>query len=398
MSYRDATNFNVGGTNNLKDTTKIADWWAITSSSSGQYLAACQSNGYIYTSHDYGVTWTNIGSISLLWHGITSSSSGQYLAVCGITDTVSGTPYNGCIFISNDYGVSWNWRQSTSPNNSWYCVTSSASGQYLVAGAYDVTLGGLWTSSDYGATFAQTSFTNAQWSGITCSSSGQYFAGCVNGGLIYFSSDYGETWGRDNSSSLGSKQWYSITSSSSGQYLAACAYGDYIYTSSDYGASWNAITGGFLGDWNCITYSSSGQYLAVGLGSGNIYTYKKTIDMGEIYGSMIDELQVAQYLPSIIIQSGSYPTGYSYVHGGPFTFIINFPFPSYNAGPIITITLVISNYTVTNYGIPVSAIIVEDLSYFTVSIVAPKDETLGFDMPITINWIAISMQDNPQIY
>ena len=32
---------------------------SITSDSTGRYLAAVVFNGYIYTSSDYGVTWTN---------------------------------------------------------------------------------------------------------------------------------------------------------------------------------------------------------------------------------------------------------------------------------------------------------------------------------------------------
>src|SRR5574337_756778 len=56
--------------------TTIANTYDIASSSDGAKLAACPYGGYIYTSTDYGASWTEQSSGSRSWWGICSSSDG----------------------------------------------------------------------------------------------------------------------------------------------------------------------------------------------------------------------------------------------------------------------------------------------------------------------------------
>ena len=125
---------------------------SITSDSTGRYLAAGDyNNGYIYTSSDYGVTWTSRTSAGarqwyenyyyyfyyviynilffIMFHlqftllclyiilfycfvryGITSDSTGSHLAA---------VVNSGYIYTSSDYGVTWITRSSAGTHY-WY--------------------------------------------------------------------------------------------------------------------------------------------------------------------------------------------------------------------------------------------------------------------------------------
>ena len=83
------------------------DFWSITTSENGKFVAGCQINGDIWVSNDYGVTWLNMtSSIPSLhnhfWNSINCNSTGQYLVAC-----YSESDYTSEVFISSDYGTTW---------------------------------------------------------------------------------------------------------------------------------------------------------------------------------------------------------------------------------------------------------------------------------------------------
>ena len=55
-------------------------WMSIVSDSTGQNLAAVQSNGYIYKSSSGGTVWSMTSAPFGIWSSIASDSTGQYLA------------------------------------------------------------------------------------------------------------------------------------------------------------------------------------------------------------------------------------------------------------------------------------------------------------------------------
>jgi photosystem II stability/assembly factor-like uncharacterized protein len=294
----------------------IKTWPAIASSSDGTKLVAAPSTGYIYTSSDSGVTWTEqTGSGSRSWTDLTSSSDGIKLAA------VSGGATTGYIYTSTNSGVTWTQRSpltASTPRN-WYSITSSSDGTKLAAG---VNYGYVYTSSDSGATWTERSpaATQQRWLSMASSSDGTKLVVGTNNDYIYTSSDSGITWtqriscncfGMASSSdgtmlaasayggsiytstnsgvtwttrtAAGSRNWYSITSSSDGTKLAAVAYGAHIYTSSDSGVTWEQVTDSVVAgvsgttprNWYSITSSSDGTKLAAGVFSGYIYTGAK---------------------------------------------------------------------------------------------------------------------------
>jgi hypothetical protein len=249
----------------------------ITSSSMGQYLAATAGYDGIYTSSDYGSTWTKTKTTAPAgyWNAVTSSSTGQYLAAT--FDSGSGS---GGIYTSNDYGSTW---ENTSAPHGAYLVSSSSTGQYLVSVMCIYTYSsdddysssstrdcGVYTSSDYGSAWTRTSALTGV-NSLASSDTGQYLAAAVSGDMnrgIYTSSDYGATWTATSAPTAFSL--WSIASSSTGQYLAAVAGVRGVYLSTDYGATWVDTIAPDL-EWNTVTLSSTGQYLVAAVGDGRIY-------------------------------------------------------------------------------------------------------------------------------
>jgi photosystem II stability/assembly factor-like uncharacterized protein len=210
-------------------------WTSITSDSTGQYLAACVYSEKIWTSIDYGKSWSsNNNSPNVRWVSITSDSTGQYLAACA-QKVDDNDDNNGYIYTSRDYGKNWSSNNKSSGKRNWYSITSDYTGQYLAA----CNNGGfIYTSIDSGINWSSNIESSGErnWYSITSDSTGQYLAACNNYGFIYTSRDYGKNWKLNKVS--GNKNWYSITSDSTGQYLAAITGESEIYTSSDYGINW----------------------------------------------------------------------------------------------------------------------------------------------------------------
>jgi hypothetical protein len=300
-------------------------WWSsITSSSSGQYLAACDSGVAIFTSSDYGLNWTNttqlLNSTFYQAIGMTSSSSGQYLAVCG---------GNGLIWLSSNYGVSWTSPILPSPLSPLSSISMSSSGQYLVACSNVVNNSNSYIliSNDFGLSWTTNIGVNntINWTSITSSNNGKYLAASylnINADNsftsgVFTSVDYGTTLTHQTSSPNG-VQLSSITSSGSGQTIFLCSL-DSTYISNDYGLTWNINNSDTDGLSNLcgVAMSTSGQHLAVCSLNG-IYTCSNNVDIGTTFGSMIEELQISQNNNSILPSSYFYwnanisnsPTGY----------------------------------------------------------------------------------------
>ena len=267
------TSIDSGATWTRRTSAGAQNWYPITSSSDGTRLAAAVGGwdgGYIYTSSDSGVNWyTNDGSSGInYWNSITSSSDGRKLA--------AGT-WDDYIYTSDDYGVTWTKRTSAG-TRVWYSITSSSDGTNLAVVDQGTGSGGyIYTSTDSGSTWAQrspvTPLTPRDWLFITSSADGTKLVAGENDGYIYTSTDSGSTWTQRSPVTASTpRKWESIASSSDGINLAAVARGGYIYTSSDSGVTWTIQTGTSPRNWVGITSSSNGSKLAAIVMPGYIYT------------------------------------------------------------------------------------------------------------------------------
>ena len=229
--------------NNGSSWSNAADerfWSGCTVDSTGKYMAAISNSrpytttanlgDYVYTSDNFGVTWTaQLNSGLRNWTSITSDSSGQYLAATSQDDYSNPSAIFDYIYTSDDYGYTWTQR-TASGSRIWSCIASSSDGSKLVASAM---FDGVYISTDYGATWSKTNTNDNQsddeWSYVTSSSDGTIFlastGNSVEKGFIYYSTDSGNTWIKQTNA--GFRFWGGLASSSDGLKLAATDYGTF---------------------------------------------------------------------------------------------------------------------------------------------------------------------------
>lgn len=158
--------------------------------------------------------WTASSSPPASWNGIATSSSGEFIAAAACL--------GGSIYQSSDYGQTWSETTSApSSGYNWFAITSDSTGSQIVAVSSDAGgVGGMYLSSDLGVTWSQTSVpSNLAWTSVSSSSSGQYVMATSSGatggaGSIYVSKDNGASW---NEALTGSLNFNSIAVSSSGK-------------------------------------------------------------------------------------------------------------------------------------------------------------------------------------
>jgi hypothetical protein len=92
----------------------------------------------------------------------------------------------GHVYTSTDYGVTWTL-QGGSPTNYWYNIASSADGGRLFACASP---GGVYMSADGGVSWARQSIADQNWHSVTCSDDGvkaaAVYASTVSSGGAYY--------------------------------------------------------------------------------------------------------------------------------------------------------------------------------------------------------------------
>jgi len=125
------------------------------------------------------------------------------------------------LLVVNQVVLAQEWTPTSAPSNWWRCIASSADGSKLVAGQWP---GGIYVSTNSGATWATTTATNEYWSCVASSADGfKLLAGAANDigpGGLFTSTNSGATWA---SNSLPSMYWGSVASSADGNTLAAAA-------------------------------------------------------------------------------------------------------------------------------------------------------------------------------
>jgi photosystem II stability/assembly factor-like uncharacterized protein len=214
----------------------------IACDSSGQNIVLATSSGKIYRSTNYGDSFQILtNSPTADWNAITSNSTGQYL----IAGQVNG---DQAIYYSNNYGASWT--QSTVAQNTWIQVLSNTTGQYVYAYGTNNDASGylLYRSDDFGASFANLGSLGYQTRGasitltyMTCDSTGQNVVVGTGSNGIFRSTDYGVSWTSNSIAPIDANQNYNtVSSDKTGQYLVASDYNNkYVYASTNYGETWN---------------------------------------------------------------------------------------------------------------------------------------------------------------
>lgn len=319
------TNFINKDSDSLTTTSApSANWSKIAMSTDGINLIACRNDSNkIYYSTDNGSTWTqSTSSPTGYWYDCAMSYSGQFAIACQQYVTNGGT--DGNVFISNDFGVTWTNKNTLLGAKKWTCVASSYDGKLLIAAA---DTSNPFISNDYGSTwtayspnifwngfaisydkkyiygcsgsngyiyrsvgdtilFTQLTTTPLNMRSISCSHNGQYIVTTTISGYIYISNNFGVSWTYKLNSAT--RNWSDISISYSGKYIVGCVNNGNIYLSTDYGDTWTDQSSNFGGtkSWSRVGISSTGKYIFATeqISSGKIYKYSRSQDIGEYIG------------------------------------------------------------------------------------------------------------------
>lgn len=173
----------------------------------------------IWRSNDYGNNWTNINVSTIVTNGymvgIAMSGDGK------IQTTINGSS-SGEIYTSTNYGQTWTTNINNIPSAvSPYYIALSETAKYQLYSDYG---GFIWVSRDFGYTWTnninidgqlQSLFGTSGWYPCAVSSTGQYQTICnYDDGFIYTSSDFGYNWfKRPSSNSGGGNTWWGVNMS-----------------------------------------------------------------------------------------------------------------------------------------------------------------------------------------
>lgn len=265
------------------------NWVCTAMSSDGTRMVAAAYGDRVFASADSGVTWTErqpAGNNSEGWTCVAMSSDGKTLiATCDgslyNSSTTGATHYDGRVYTSTDFGATWTqrlpmvnqpmfwyWgamsstgtvlamtgesglRVSTNSGASWTshvpplgsnaglgCVALSANGTSIAAEAWP---GRLYTSANSGTTWTERQPAGNRdgfWQCITISADGNKIMAGAWPGRLYLSTNFGATWAEQQPAGDVDRYWESVAISQDGTKFIATD-GDMIYTSADSGATW----------------------------------------------------------------------------------------------------------------------------------------------------------------
>ncbi len=245
--------------------------------------------------------WAASTAPSFPWASVAASADGTHLVAVRLS-FIFGNGYfieePAPIYLSTNAGASWT--ATSSPNDFWASVWSSADGTRLVAasslyddGDFIRGSGLIYTSADSGATWTPGSAPVNAWTRVAASADGNKMVAAAAGigpgwnigdGSIYSSTNSGTSWVKTSAPAMG---WTAVAASADGSKLAAIGadpsispYAYSIYTSDDSGATWTQ-TSAPMNNWTSLASSADGTKLvgvsalyrvAVFSGDGRIYT------------------------------------------------------------------------------------------------------------------------------
>ena len=150
-------------------------------------------------------------------------------------------------------------------SHSWFGLSCSSSGQYIIAVAYNS--GYIYVSNDYGASFTQCG-TMSYFQGCSCSSTGQYMLAVDGNGNAWYSTNYGVTW----NSQYVAENPQDCCINSDGSIMLIPGYSDYIYISVNYGTTWASLVASGAKNWYGVACSYNGAKIVAITNNEDIYT------------------------------------------------------------------------------------------------------------------------------
>ncbi len=255
-------------------------WLAIGGDDDLSNLVIGKNPGYVYTSSDFGVSWTmrtiggyiNDSNSNLIqWVSVASDSDGSNLIIASKNNSTS----LGLLFTSSDYGVTWVERQPEGAVQLLYgSVASDADGSNLFV---SVQGGKLYTSSDFGQSWVETKpngDAGMEYSYDVRSDSDGTVLMVANPytGFLYISTNSGTTWSARGVGKIYCGGGCSYNLNSDGSLMVGAAYNNKIYKSIDQGVNWTELlakSGSSSGYWG--TVAISGNTIVAGESFGRLF-------------------------------------------------------------------------------------------------------------------------------
>lgn len=232
-------------------------WGGAAMGDSGQHMLLAASNGYFYTSNDYGTTFTPYTSAGYAtWYNPYVSRNGTRQLV-----VASG----GYLYVSNTSGQYWDYLSALGTGNL-YAAAVSNNGTYITVVDYGDRY--VRVSSNGGGSFSMEdpAYSTRNWVKVDMSISGQYQIIVAEYDFstqmytpIYTSSDYGATW---TARSTENQSFKSACVSNPGDIMYAVSPTK-IFKSSNYGATWSEVYVNANVLLNDIKCTSDGQVVYV---------------------------------------------------------------------------------------------------------------------------------------
>jgi len=240
------------------DASKTVNYTSVAMSADGHYQTAVTNQEGIYISTNFGQNWslnTSDGTFYQNFMCVAMSADGHYQTA------VAFDQFQGYIWTSNDYGSTWT--PSSAPPTYWHSIAMSSTGQYQTALEQS---GGIYISSNYGQTWYNTGY-GANWYSVAMSADGKYQTAVANGNYIYTSDDFGSSWIAYNS--IDTKNWYSVSMSADGTTRTAI---DDKNLWNYYNDSWTINAGLPIKFWRGVAISADGTLQTAIVDKGGIWT------------------------------------------------------------------------------------------------------------------------------
>ena len=236
-------------------------WVAVASNSKGTYYAAVARNSYIYTSADSGFYWTRCskacfpsginGGGVMDWTDISSSSTGQYLAA---------TVNNGQVFLSEDFGVEFFVSQQ-SAITTWVAIELNGDGDFIFAASKDLLYIATGFTARVWSTIVATMIITDQYTGVAVSDDGHVLAACTQQGVVMISVNRGIHWSSKTAATASHSaiSYQGVSIDKSGDRVVVIGSYGCVDISSDSGKSWTRHAVVDKPQWSSIAPSKFGE-------------------------------------------------------------------------------------------------------------------------------------------
>ena len=234
------------------------------------YLAFSNSTNRIYYGSASASNWSSnygSGEPSQIWSRVSTNQNGSRVVAAGSLGTT------GVIVYSSNSGVNWSTATSGLPASAkWSSVSLSRNSGYAIAVAYG---GYIYSSADYGATWAAETASNQNWISSAISADGTRQYAVVKGGSIYSRSTTAQvptisTQPTNQSKTAGQGDTLTVVAPSPDS--AAGGSLSYQWYKSGSGAVSGAVAANFV--FNPVSTSDTGTYYVVVKNTlGGTYNY-----------------------------------------------------------------------------------------------------------------------------